>query len=425
MNVPLLDLQPQYQALKPELEAALLRVAASQVCILGPEVDALETTLAAYCGAQFALGVSSGTDALLLALMALDVKAGDEVIVPTFSFFATAGAVARLGATPVFVDSEPVTLNVSVEKLERAITPRTKAIIPVHLFGQAADMQVIMGCAAEHGIPVIEDAAQAIGTEVLFDGAARKVGSIGAMGCFSFYPTKNLGAFGDAGLLTTNDEALYRKLKQLRNHGMEPRYYHKFVGGNFRIDALQAAVLNVKFPHLEGWHEARRRNAALYTEGFIRAGLTSALGAAKACTGFMYCPHCSTTGIQRFDAENTILLPMAFYAASEAVYAAHAVHAEHNVKNVHIYNQYTIRTPRRDELRAFLAARGIGTEIYYPVPFHRQECFAEVMKSSGAKDDDFPVANCAAAHVLSLPIYPELAAEQIQSVVQVIAEFFS
>lgn len=419
MNVPLLDLQPQYRALQPELDAALLRVAASQVCILGPEVDMLETTLAAYCGARFALGISSGTDALLLALMALDIGAGgkeDEVIVPTYSFFATAGAVARLGATPVFVDSDPVTLNISPDKLERAITPRTKAIIPVHLFGQAADMQAIMRCADERGIPVIEDAAQAIGTEVPFKQdsmpAVRKVGSIGLMGCFSFYPTKNLGAFGDAGLITTNDEALYHKLKQLRNHGMEPRYYHKFVGGNFRIDALQAAVLNVKFPHLEGWHEARRRNATLYTEGCINAGLATEAGAAKVCTGFADCPNCSQKELQRFDEANAIVLPTAVYAASGA-------------KNYHIYNQYTIRTPRRDELRAFLAARGIGSEIYYPVPFHRQECFVGVMKSSGQRDDDFPVANCAATHALSLPIYPELAAEQIQSVVQAISDFFS
>ncbi len=412
MTVPLLDLQQQYRALKPELDAALIRVAESQVCVLGPEVEALERTLAAYCGTRFALGVSSGTDALLLALMALDVKQGDEVLVPTYSFFATAGAVARLGATPVFVDADPVTMNIHPHRVEAAISPRTKAIIPVHLFGQSADMQALMEIADRHGIPVVEDAAQAIGVEVPYRGAVRKVGSIGLMGCFSFYPTKNLGAFGDGGLLTTNNEALYHKLKQLRNHGMEPRYYHKFVGGNFRLDALQAAVLSVKFHHLEAWHAARRRNAALYDEAFVRSGLATPEGSAKAClgaaAGFPMCMQCATERLQRFDEHNTLLLPKAVYAASGA-------------KNYHIYNQYTIRTPRRDELRAFLAERGVSTEIYYPVPFHRQECFAHLQ----ANDEAFAVANCLAAHALSLPIYPELRPEQVEYVVQQIAAFFS
>jgi dTDP-4-amino-4,6-dideoxygalactose transaminase len=412
MTVPLLDLQQQYRALKPELDAALIRVAESQVCVLGPEVEALERTLAAYCGARFALGISSGTDALLLALMALDVQHGDEVLVPTYSFFATAGAVARLGATPVFVDADPVTMNINPHLVEAAISPRTKAIIPVHLFGQSADMQALMEIAGRHGIAVVEDAAQAIGTEVPYDGAVRKVGSIGLMGCFSFYPTKNLGAFGDGGLLTTNDEALYHKLKQLRNHGMEPRYYHKFVGGNFRLDALQAAVLNVKFPHLQAWHAARRRNAVLYNEAFVRSGLSTLEGSTKACldavVGFPTCTNCAAERLQRFDEQNTLLLPKAVHAASGA-------------ENYHIYNQYTVRTPRRDELRAFLAERGIGTEIYYPVPFHRQECFAHLKPD----DEAFPVANCLAAHALSLPIYPELRPEQVEYVVQQIAAFFS
>jgi dTDP-4-amino-4,6-dideoxygalactose transaminase len=453
-TVPLLDLQQQYRALKPALDAALIRVAESQVCVLGPEVDALERSLAEYTGSRFALGVSSGTDALLMALMALDLRAGDEVIMPTFSFFATAGAVARLGGVPVFVDSEPVSFNIDPTKLERAITPRTRAIMPVHLFGQAAAMQEIMRVAAAHGIPVIEDAAQAIGTEIPLPASpsrasgengendkngivARKVGSIGLMGCFSFYPTKNLGAFGDGGLVTTNDEALYTKLKQIRNHGMEPRYYHKLVGGNFRLDALQGAVLNVKLPHLDAWHAARRRNAALYTEAFVAAGLATRNGSTRAClqaasagaesvSGFVGCPNCWRESSERenathsgrehgFDAANTILLPIAVYEQDAERCGA---------VNHHIYNQYTIRTPRRDELRAFLAQRGIGAEIYYPVPFHRQECFAEFNAQRGIRDADFPVANCLAAHALSLPIYPELREEQIHYVVEQIAAFF-
>jgi dTDP-4-amino-4,6-dideoxygalactose transaminase len=404
MTVPLLDLQPQYRALKPALDAALIRVAESQVCVLGSEVDALERSMAEYCDSRFALGVSSGTDALLMALMALNIGAGDEVLVPTFSFFATAGAVARVGATPIFVDSEPDGFNINPALLESLISPRTKAIIPVHLFGQCADMDEIMRIADKHGVAVIEDAAQAIGTQYK-DG--RKAGSIGAMGCFSFYPTKNLGAFGDAGLITTNDENLYIKLKHIRNHGMEPRYYHKLIGGNFRMDALQGAVLNVKFPHLEAWHEARRRNAALYTRLFVEAGLAQENPEHKACSGFEHCPNCANYPFQRFAPHNTILLPSALYADS-------------NARNHHIYNQYTIRVPQRDKLRQHLAARGIGAEIYYPVPFHRQECFAGL----GARDADFPVANCLAAHVLALPIYPELSEEQIRYVVQEIAAFY-
>lgn len=387
MTVPLLDLKAQYQSIKQELDAALLGVAESQMCILGSEVDKLESALAAYSNAGFAIGISSGTDALLMALMALDIGPGDEVIVPTYSFFATAGVVARLRATPVFVDSEPVSLNIDPALLEAAITPRTKAIVPVHLYGQSADMDAIMAIAARHNLPVIEDAAQAIGTQYQ---TGRKVGSIGLMGCFSFYPTKNLGAFGDAGLMTTNDEQLAIRLKQMRNHGMDPKYYHKFVGGNFRIDAIQAAVLNVKFPHLDGWSAKRRENANLYTRLFIERGLATAAGATA------------------FDEGNTVLLPKAVY--------------EHTgVENHHIYNQYVVRLPRRDELRAFITAQGIGTEIYYPVPFHRQECFAYL----NARDEDFPVANFAAAHSLALPIYPELSAEQIAYVVDTIAKFYS
>jgi dTDP-4-amino-4,6-dideoxygalactose transaminase len=401
MIVPLLDLQKQYLSLKPDLDAAMIRVAESQVCILGSEVEIFEQAMADYCGSRFALGVSSGTDALLMALMALGIGAGDEVIVPTFSFFATAGAVARLGATPVFVDSEAQSFNINPELLEQRITSRTKAIIPVHLFGQCADIQAIMRVADKYSIPVIEDAAQAIGAEYK-DG--RKAGSIGLVGCFSFYPTKNLGAFGDAGLITTNDEELFIKLKCLRNHGMEPRYYHKFVGGNFRMDAIQAAVLNVKRNSLEAWHEARRRNAELYTRLFIEKGLTQSVKDSEGGA-------CNSCPLNTFN--TSIILPSEIYT-------------NQNITNHHIYHQYTIRAPHRDRLRSYLAERGVGAEIYYPVPLHRQECFAHLASNNAASNDaDFGVANCLAHHVLSLPIYPELAPEQIHYVVEMIAEFYS
>lgn len=401
MNVPLLDLQAQYRAHKPELDSALLRVAESQECILGKEVEAMEATLAEYCGARHALGVSSGTDALLMAMMALDIKPGDEVIMPTYSFFATAGTAARLGATPVFVDSDPLTFNINPGLIEEKITPRTKAIVPVNLFGQECDISAVMAIADRHGIPVIEDSAQSIGAEYK-DG--RKSGSVGLMGCYSFYPSKNLGAFGDGGLLTTNDSALFTKLKQMRVHGSEPKYYHKFVGGNFRLDALQAAVINVKIPHLEAWHSARRTNAALYNKLFVEAGLAQT--ESLSCGGFAMCPTCASDTTPEFANGVTVLLP-------------HAVWQSSGVKNYHIYNQYTIRIKRRDALRSFLKDKGIGSEVYYPVPFHRQECFAYL----SAKDHEYPVANCLAETALSLPIYPELVPAQIEHVVAMIAEF--
>lgn len=386
MAVPLLDLRLQYQDHRSEFEEALLRVAASQVCILGPEVQALEAELADYLGVKHAIGVSSGTDALLMALMALDVGVGDEVIVPTFSFFATAGCVARTGATPVFVDVDNVAYNLDPELLEQAITGRTKAIIPVHLFGQAAAMTEILAIANKHGIPVIEDAAQAIGT-TYSDG--RRVGGLGLMGCFSFYPTKNLGAFGDGGLVTTNDDALATKLIQIRNHGMEPKYYHAFIGGNFRLDAMQAAVLRVKLPYLDGWHAARQRNAGLYERLFMEAGVSTGAGRTK------------------FTDAELVLLP-------EAVN-----HTEHSGPNHHIFNQYTIRSAHRNALREHLQERGIGSEVYYPVPFHRQACFADLDSSKTS----FPVADCLAETVLSLPIFPELREEQIREVVETIVAF--
>ena len=386
MQVPLLDLRKQYQSLKPEFEKVLLEVAESQALIMGKEVEKLENTLAEYCDCKYAVGVSSGTDALLMALMALDIKPGDEVILPTYSFFATAGVVARMNAIPVFVDSEPVTLNINPELIKAKINSKTKAIIPVHLYGQSADMDAIMAIANEYKIPVIEDGAQSIGAQYK---NGKKVGSMGLIGCYSFYPTKNLGAFGDGGLVATNDEETFIKLKQMRNHGMEPKYHHKFVGGNFRLDAIQAAVLNVKFPHLEKWHASRQQNADLWDKLFIEAGLAE------------------STGKTAFDSKNKVLLPKPIYKESSA-------------KNYHIYNQYIIRVENRDELRQYLSENQIGSEIYYPVPFHRQECFAYL----NSNDNEYPVANHASETSIALPIFAELEAEQIEYVVGKIAEYY-
>ncbi len=367
-TVPLLDLTAQYRPIRDEILAAITRVCDAQRFILGPDVDALERDLAAQLDVGHAIGVSSGTDALLMAMMALGVGAGDDVITPTYSFFATAGCVRRLGATPVFVDIDPVTLNVDVDAVRAAITLRTRAILPVHLFGQCADMDPLLRVAREANVTVIEDAAQAIGARY----RGRQAGSFGAAGCFSFFPSKNLGAFGDGGLVTTNDAALAAELRLLRNHGAEPKNYHSRIGGNFRLDALQAAVLRVKAPHLPAWTEARRRNAARDRDLFAAAGL-----------------------------DGVVTLP------AEAPDCTH------------IYNQFIIRSPRRDELRAHLTARHIGTEVYYPVPFHRQECFADLPSAGGA----FPHADAAADSSLAIPIYGELTLAQQQHVVASIAEF--
>jgi dTDP-4-amino-4,6-dideoxygalactose transaminase len=385
MKVPLLDLKLQYKSIQHEIEPVLLRMAASQSLILGQEVEHLEKSCAAYCGTNYAIGVSSGTDALLMALMALNIGPGDEVILPTFSFFATAGVVSRLNATPVFVDIDPLTFNISPDAIQSAITSNTKAIMPVHLYGQCADMDSILQIAAQHGIPVIEDCAQAIGTQMK-DG--RRAGSMGLMGCFSFYPTKNLGAFGDAGLITVQDKSLYERLIQMRNHGQIERYKHGFVGGNFRIDALQAAVLNVKFPYLPGWHQARRNNAALYQQLFMQEGLSTGAGNLI------------------FDQQNAVLLP--------GTPNASALAPDH-----HIFNQYVIRVRRRNALRAWLSEQGIGTEVYYPIPFHRQPCFA----NNPGSINTFPFADCASTDVLALPVFPELQPDQIKMVVDAIAYF--
>ena len=388
MKVPLLDLKPQYNSLKKELDEAVLKVAESQYFILGPEVEKMEKEFCDYLGCKHAIGVSSGTDALLLALMSIEIKPDDEIIVPTYSFFATAGVVARLNAKPVFVDIDPVTFNMDPNDIEKRITSNTKAIIPVHLYGQSADMQPIMEIAKKHNLKVIEDAAQAIGVQYK-DG--RSVGTIGDIGCFSFFPSKNLGCYGDGGLVTTNDDDLAYLLKIKRVHGGEQKYFHKVIGGNFRIDALQAAVLRVKLPHLDRWSEQRRKNAELYNKLFLEAGLVDKPGKTK------------------FDTKNKVLIP-------EAVYNQFS-----DLKNPHIFNQYIIRVEKRDELKKFLTENEIGNEIYYPVPFHQQECFSNL----GYKDGDFPEAEKAASSSLALPIYQDLKEEQIKFVVEKINEILT
>jgi dTDP-4-amino-4,6-dideoxygalactose transaminase len=383
MKVPLLDLKPQYRALKSELDAALLRVSESQHFILGPEVKALEAAVAKYCGCEFGIGISSGTDALLIALMALDIGPGDEVITSPYTFFATAGTIARAGARPAFVDIDPGTFNISPAAIEafldsgcehragglfnRKTGGRIRAIMPVHLYGQMADMARIKSIAERHRLAIIEDAAQAIGSE---DAKGRRACSIGDIGCLSFFPTKNLGAFGDAGMCVTNDQRLAERLEILRVHGGKPKYYHKVIGGNFRLDEIQAAVLNVKLPHLDAWSAARQRNAAFYDAAFARAKL------------------------------HGIVTPPPASAGAR-----------------HIYNQYCIRSAGRDALRARLAELGVGSEIYYPLALHMQECFAYL----GHEPQDFPESLRAAQESLALPIFPELAESQLQYVVDTIA----
>lgn len=386
MRVPLLDLKPQYLSLKNELDQVVSEVVESQYFIMGPKVEKMEKEFCEYLNCKFSFGVSSGTDALLLALMALDIKDGDEVIMPTYSFFATVGVVSRLNAIPVFVDSDPITFNIDYNKIEEKITKKTKAIIPVHLYGQSTEMDKIMEIAKKHNLFVIEDGAQAISTQYK-DG--KSVGTIGHIGCYSFFPSKNLGCFGDGGLVVTNDDDLAYKIKILRNHGMDPKYYHKKIGGNFRLDALQAAVISVKLPHLLKWSEGRRKNAEYYNNAFMKAGLAE------------------VTGEIKFDENNKVLLPKAIYQ-------------ETGFPNHHIYNQYIIRVEKRDELRDFLTKNEIFTEIYYPVPFHLQECYRDL----GYKKGDFPVAEFAADNSIALPIYPELSDEQKQFVVDKIKEFY-
>ncbi|MDE2294161.1 MAG: DegT/DnrJ/EryC1/StrS family aminotransferase [Gammaproteobacteria bacterium] len=387
MKVPLLDLKAQFATFRDEVMPLIEEVCASQQFILGAHTRALEIETAAYCGARFGVGVSSGTDALLLAAMALGIGAGDEVITSPFTFFATAGTIARLGARPVFCDIDPVTFNLAPDAVaaflergcerrdgilrNRVTGGRVAALLPVHLYGQCADMSALGALARAQGLRLIEDAAQAIGSEGT---AGARAGSIGDVGCFSFFPSKNLGAFGDAGLCTANDPALAERLTVLRVHGGHPKYYHRYVGGNFRIDELQSAVLRVKLKYLDGWTEGRQRNAAHYDAAFAAAGLADRVVAPRALPGYR-----------------------------------------------HIYNQYVVRVRERDALRAHLAERGVGTEIYYPVPLHLQECFAYL----GHRAGDFPEAERAAAECLALPIYPELERAQLDHVVASFAAFYS
>jgi dTDP-4-amino-4,6-dideoxygalactose transaminase len=368
MKVPLLDLTAQYATIRWEIRTAIDRVCESQNFILGPEVTACEHEIASFCGAGFAVGVSSGTDALLAALMALGIGPGDEVITSTFSFFATAGVIARVGARPVFADIEAESFNLDPQEIRTKIGARTKAIMPVHLFGRCAEMEAITEIAHQHGLAVIEDAAQAIGTR---DQQGRSAGTIGDIGCFSFFPSKNLGAFGDAGMAVTNNAKLAEVLRVLRVHGGKPKYHHKQVGGNFRLDALQAAVLRVKLKYLPLWSEARRQNARRYRELFSHAGLSGHVTVPQDVSG-------------------------------------------------HIYNQFVIRCAERNGLQTFLRGQGVESEIYYPVPLHLQDCFAEL----GYRKDQFPRAEAAAKEVLALPIYPELTDQQQCYVVDKICEFY-
>jgi len=372
MNVPLLDLGAQYGAIAEDVEQAVRSVMESQQFILGPQVKACERLIADYCGCAHGIGVSSGTDALLACLMAEGIGPGDEVITTPYTFFATAGTIARVGATPVFVDIDPATFNMRPELIDAQVTARTRAIIPVHLFGQCADMTAIMDIASRRSLVVIEDAAQAIGAEH----RGRRAGSMAAYGCLSFFPSKNLGAAGDAGMVVTNDSARAEKLRCLRAHGSKPKYHHKFVGGNFRLDTIQAAIVASKMPHLDGWTAQRNRNADRYTRLFRDSGLAGGPDA-------------------------VVVLPRVGM-------------------DRHVFNQYVIRVSERDALKAALHGAGIGTEVYYPVPMHLQECFS----SLGYRMGDFPESEAAAARTLALPIYPELTEEQAAYVVNSISEFF-
>jgi dTDP-4-amino-4,6-dideoxygalactose transaminase len=374
MHIPLLDLKAQYATIRDEIKPAIDEVLESQLFILGEKVVKLEEAIANYAGSKFAVGVASGTDALLLALMALNVGYGDKVITTPYTFFATAGSISRLGALPVFVDIDPETYNISPQKIGECLKTvsskeRIKAIMPVHLYGQCADMDPILAIAREHGLPVVEDAAQAIGARY----KEHKAGSMGEFGCFSFFPSKNLGGFGDGGMVTTDNQTLAEKIGILRVHGSKPKYYHKVIGVNSRLDALQAVALLVKIKHLDQWTAKRRENADYYRERFQKNGLGEFVGLPKVAEG-----------------------------------------------NFHIYNQFVIRVNKRDELQKFLTQAGIGTEIYYPIPLHLQECFQYL----GYKEGDFPGSEKAARETLALPIYPELTIAQQDYIVEKIKEFY-
>ena len=380
MKVPLLDLKAQYALIRGEIRTAMDEVCDAQQFILGDRVKTFEGHVAEYCGAGYAVGLSSGTDALLAALMALDIGPGHAVITSPFTFFSTAGSIVRLGAIPLFADIDPKTFNVDPVSVRQVLESPPKrfsdrkpsVLLPVHLFGQCSDMDAIMDVAEEYGCHVVEDAAQAIGAEYPSRHGARRAGVIGDIGCFSFFPSKNLGAFGDGGMVVTNDPALDDKLRTLRVHGAGVKYYHEIIGANFRLDALQAAVLDVKLNYLESWHSARRAHAEFYNQAF----------------------------------------------QGTAVQTPRAVYASGGLTNFHIYNQYVIRVPDRDKVRDRLKADEIGCEIYYPVPLHMQECFKDLGYSQG----DFPESEKAAKEVLALPVYPELTENMMQCVVETVLE---
>jgi dTDP-4-amino-4,6-dideoxygalactose transaminase len=364
-SVPLLDLKAQFNTIADELRSAIDDVLKSQRFILGPMVSDFEKEVAGYCGTNHAIGVSSGTDAILVSLMALGIGPGDEVITTPYTFFSTAGCISRVGARPVFVDVNPRTYNIDPQGIERAITGKTKAVLPVHLFGQCADMDPVGELAAKHGLKVVEDAAQAIGAKYKGHGA----GTMGDLGCFSFFPSKNLGGFGDGGMVVTNDSELAERITMLRTHGSRPKYFHSMIGGNFRLDAIQAAVLRVKLPYLNTWTERRQRNAAVY-DGLLRD----------------------------LPVQTPYMEPHSFC----------------------IFNQYVIRVERRDRLMSFLREKGIGCEIYYPLPLHLQKCY----EGLGYREGDFPEAEKAAKETLAIPVFPELTEEQMRYVVSQIASFF-
>jgi dTDP-4-amino-4,6-dideoxygalactose transaminase len=377
MSVPLLDLKAQFAPLRRQIEEAIAEVVESQAFILGEQVERLEIEVARYTGARYAVGCASGTDALILALASLGVGPGDEVLTSPFSFFSSASCAYKVGARTAFADIDPLSFNLDPEKVERSITPRTRALLPVHLFGQCAAMDPLLEIAERRGLPLVEDAAQALGATYRSEarGATLHAGVMGDAGCYSFFPTKNLGGFGDGGMVVTDDEKRAEALRLLRVHGGRQMYHHRWVGWNSRLDAIQAAVLRVKLPHLDAWSAARRENADRYDAWFEESGLTAA--------GHVRLPH-------RDERSNTI------------------------------FNQYTLRVERRDELRERLSERGIGNSVYYPVPLHLQECFAEL----GYRAGDLPRAERACAEVISLPVYPELTADQQQRVVAEIADFY-
>jgi dTDP-4-amino-4,6-dideoxygalactose transaminase len=395
MRVPLLDLSQQYAALAEPIRAQIEEVLSTQNFILGPKVEAFEAAIARYCGSPHAIGVSSGTDALLAVFMAMGLGPGDAVLTSDYSFFATGSCVARVGATPVFIDIDPVTYNLSATALERYLTEscrregdgslrtpkgeKVRAIVPVHLYGLCCEMEAVVEVATRFGLEVIEDAAQALGAEYRFHGAISKAGTMGTVGTFSFYPSKNLGAAGDAGMIVCQDEAFAKRLRHCRQHGMEPRYYHHFIGGNFRLDEIQAAILGVKLPYLDEWSAARRQVADNYRAEFERLGLM-----------------------------DRITLPAEPFR-------------DQGLTNHHIYHQYVIRTSRRDALREHLTRKEIGTAIYYPLALHEQECFRYL----GYRGGNFPEAERAARETLALPIYPDLSRDAQRYVAESIAEFFA